>query len=52
MQTAVFASFFDVLCLVPTALHMLCFVSFFDVRIGKGWVGEQKVGNEKKGVER
>ena len=47
-----FASFFDVLCLIPTASHMLCFLSFFVVRIGKGWVGEQKVGNEKKGVER
>ena len=52
MQTAVFASFFDVLCLIPTAWHMLYFLSLFVVRIGKGWVGEQKVGNEKKGVER
>lgn len=52
MQTAVFASFFDVLCLIPTASHMLCFLSFFVVRIGKGWDDKQKVGNEKKGAER
>lgn len=52
MQIAVFASFFDVLCPIPIALYLLCFQSFFVVRIGKGWAGEQKVGNEKKGVER